>query len=260
MPRSLEIETRRESGGSVYWIQRGFGPHSFLLVGGGRVFAGPYPTLEIAMAALDQVAPRSNPMRKQLRQRYHVTEETMVGEGGQLVEPLSESGELTFAIELLNDAMARGLPAGARHDVAVAVGTLRRLKEQVMHGYHRNPEPSQRGGIHIDIASHSPARISRRIGQLIREGRPDGHGQAAAIAYSEARRRRNPPMVVLGANPAGNVLRAKWAKIEYCRPDDPAGKRVARVHDFPDGFVAHGLADGSVLLRHPKGRRLWTRS
>lgn len=76
-----------------------------------------------------------------------------------------------------------------------------------------------------------------------------------------ARRRQNPPLVLMGVNPPdkAKVIRANWGRIEYCRPDDPEGKNVARVHDFPDGFIAHGLADGTVLLRHPKGRRLWTR-
>ena len=47
---------------------------------------------------------------------------------------------------------------------------------------------------------------SRRIAQLIREGRPDGHGQAGAIAYRETREgkvQRNPPLQgikQLGAN------------------------------------------------------------
>ena len=155
-------------------------------------------------------------------------DEYATGEG--VVTPLSESKELGFVIEILNDALGRDLSGGSRYDVSKAVEILLRLKDQALKGLHRNPEQS--GGIHIDIGSHNPRR-----------------------------RARNPPLVLMGVNPPerGTMLRAKWARIEYCRPDDPEGRGVARVHDFPDGFVARGLADGSVLLRHPKGRRLWTR-
>jgi len=75
-------------------------------------------------------------------------------------------------------------------------------------------------------------------------------------------RRSNPVLAVMGGNPpqaAGDDIVATWANIEYCRPDDPDGKRAVRVHEFPDGFVATPLADGSILLRHPRGLNLWTR-
>ena len=199
--------------GDGLYVKRGLG--GWFVCRGSRELEGPFPTERIAEGRCAWLGGKKpNPRPSRLGQRYHVGEETMLGPGGRLVEPLSESSELTFVIEILRDAMKKGLAGGASRDVSVAVATLQRLKEQVMHGFHRNPR----------------------------------------------RQARNPPMVVLGANPPGSSLRAKWARIEYCRPDDPAGKKVARVHDFPAGFVAHGLADGSVLLRHPKGRRLWTRS
>lgn len=75
-------------------------------------------------------------------------------------------------------------------------------------------------------------------------------------------RRSNPLLAVMGGNPpraAGDDIMATWATIEYRRPDDPDGKRAVRVHEFTDGFVATPLADGSILLRHPRGLNLWTR-
>lgn len=87
--------------------------------------------------------------------------------------------------------------------------------------------------------------------------------QAQAGIHRNAPRRSNSPILaVIGPNPVDKEtkpIRATWGRIEYRRPDDPEGKRVVREHDFPDGFVASPMSDGSVLLRHPKGRRLWTR-
>lgn len=196
---TLETRTRRRSGYSTYWIAPGPMGRGFVLVADGREIAGPYPTLEIAENALNRLAPRQNP---------RITRHTMVGRGGEVVEPVSEGDELTFAIELLQGAFDH---AGTEHDVDMVIRVLRKLRDQVSRGFHRNP------------------------------------------------RRPNPTLAIVGANPPGGKIRANWGRIEYRRPDDPEGKRVVREHEFPDGFVACGLADGSVLLRHPSGRRLWTR-
>ena len=69
---------------------------------------------------------------------------------------------------------------------------------------------------------------------------------------------RNPPLVVLGGNPPPAPIEATWARIEYRRPDDPEGKKIVRDHEFEDGFIAEPRSDGSILLRHPRGARLWT--
>lgn len=74
-------------------------------------------------------------------------------------------------------------------------------------------------------------------------------------------RRSNPTLAIMGANPpaAGEEIKATWAFLSYRRPDDPDGKRIVREHEFPDGFIAVPLEDGSILLKHPRGQNLWTR-
>jgi hypothetical protein len=70
-------------------------------------------------------------------------------------------------------------------------------------------------------------------------------------------RRKNPALMVLGANPrVVDATIATWAKIEYRRPDDPDGKNIIRVHEFKDGFEIGWLTDGSVQLSHPS-HPLW---
>jgi hypothetical protein len=69
--------------------------------------------------------------------------------------------------------------------------------------------------------------------------------------------RQNPALAII--NPPAPPIEATWAKIEYQRPDDPEGKRIVRVHEFKEGFVATPLADGGILLRHPGGQQLWTK-
>jgi hypothetical protein len=65
-------------------------------------------------------------------------------------------------------------------------------------------------------------------------------------------------LAILGGNPPAKPILASWAKIEYTRIDDPEGDNIVREHEFPDGFIAKPLADGSVLLRHPQ-HSLWTK-
>lgn len=107
------------------------------------------------------------------------------------------------------------------------------------------------------VADGMTYRVARAMADSLNRHHLRGNPRSALF-----RRRRNPVLAVMGANPphaAGTPIEASWARIEYQRPDDPEGKKVARVHDFNDGFVATPQADGSILLTHPRGKHLWTR-
>lgn len=67
-----------------------------------------------------------------------IGEHTMTGRGGRLVEPRSESAELDKAITLLADSYGER-EAKAAELIGRAINILQQLREQVSHGFHRNP-------------------------------------------------------------------------------------------------------------------------
>lgn len=103
----------------------------------------------------------------------------------------------------------------------------------------------------LDLALHDLERWRGNPERVYMPLPSDGH--AGSIKH-------NPALAVLGANPRPvTSLKARWAVLKYIRPDDPDdknGEGVIRVHEFPQGFIATGLDDGSVHLWHPR-RRLW---
>lgn len=103
------------------------------------------------------------------------------------------------------------------------------------------------------------ARTNLALRQIERRGNPAFLRGGRHGAFFRVRR-SNPTLAIMGANPpAGDDIEATWAQIEYRRPDDPDGRKVVRVHEFEDGFIATPLKDGGILLRHPRGLNLWTR-
>jgi hypothetical protein len=62
----------------------------------------------------------------------HLGEDLMVGPGGHIRVPRSESATLDGAIQLITNGQYRE-----------AIDLLRRLKNQVKEGYHRNPSESR---------------------------------------------------------------------------------------------------------------------
>lgn len=101
--------------------------------------------------------------------------------------------------------------------------------------------------------------LTDHLEAVLRRGNPRFLRRGSRRAFFRVRR-RNPMLAVMGGNPpAGDDIEATWAQIEYRRPDDPEGKRIVRVHEFTDGFVATPNDDGSITLKHPRGQNLWTR-
>lgn len=171
----------------------------------------------------------------------------------------SESKELARAIDAIKRAarLMDADPNDAQANLEEAVWTLSQLRYNAMRGLHANPRGlsalRSMGGRRFDVVDLDPAE---RLGRRLRlRGRPHLRGRGRR-AFSS--RRRNPTLAVLGAGNPPRTLKASWATIEYQRPDDPDGRNVARVHEFKDGFIAEAMEDGSVLLRHPRGEKLWT--
>jgi len=64
----------------------------------------------------------------------------MLGPGGKIVEPRSESAVIGFVLSLLSEAEKyQHDPKLLRHHLADAKEELQKLQEQVGAGYHRNP-------------------------------------------------------------------------------------------------------------------------
>jgi len=64
----------------------------------------------------------------------------MLGPGGKLIEPRSESGELHYALDVLSSLVREpNLSKSHRLMVQSVIGRLTRLRGQVAAGYHRNP-------------------------------------------------------------------------------------------------------------------------
>lgn len=64
---------------------------------------------------------------------------THLGHGGRLVEPQSESGELSYALSVLGSLYREDIPRSHRQMLASVIARLEALKNQVSAGYHRNP-------------------------------------------------------------------------------------------------------------------------
>jgi hypothetical protein len=148
-----------------------------------------------------------------------VTPESYVGPGGLIFEAPSESATIDRVLLLLSKV--RG--TAGQPDYAHAVSLLQDLRRQVAAGYHRNP---------------ARRTIPGRIAQLVREGFPDGHGQAGAIAYREARARGeipNPKLLSAGEGfQAGRVVGAMSVDVHslaYTHLGDGQDYR----HRFPAG-------------------------
>lgn len=65
--------------------------------------------------------------------------DVMLGPGGQLVKPKSESAEIDRAWERLENMRFNDLSVHNRKMVAEAMAILKSLRIQVSEGYHRNP-------------------------------------------------------------------------------------------------------------------------
>ncbi len=64
----------------------------------------------------------------------------MLGSGGRLVRPASESKELMGVIRKLEQVLAHArLTEDTHHSLDDAITTLKRLGWQASHGFHRNP-------------------------------------------------------------------------------------------------------------------------
>lgn len=87
--------------------------------------------------------------------RLGATSHTMIGAGGRIVEPKSESAVLSEAIQLLHGMSLRdGDPRDAQlFDRALRL--LKGLKGQVSEGYHRNPAG-------LVVFSNPPVGLRRR--------------------------------------------------------------------------------------------------
>jgi hypothetical protein len=84
------------------------------------------------------------------------------------------------------------------------------------------------------MAKRRKADVSRRIEQLVREGYPDGHGQAGAIAYREAR--ENPVRIAFVHLNAGSDRNGNPRRIFVAF--DEAGRIVGTVDEEYRGMAA----------------------
>lgn len=117
--------------------------------------------------------------------------------------------------------------------------------------------------------------VSRDIGELVREGYPDGHGQAGAVAYAKARRRgwdvsrRNPPSrpPAFGASDVGcyidgaggeghavrrmlDLLKEVVAYYRIGNMGDAARNLIAEYEEgIDDEFVGEWLDDATEVLQ-----------
>ncbi len=96
--------------------------------------------------------------------------EMMVGPGGVMKRPLSESDALTKAIRLIHDG-----------DTLGAVELLNRLRRQVSGGYHQNPYTPFRvvGTMGEDV--HSVAYRHAKDGKLYKHDFKRGSAQIIAV-------------------------------------------------------------------------------
>lgn len=94
------------------------------------------------------------------RVRLGDTKHTMIGPGGKIVEPKSESAVLDSAItRLMREAGSASSPS-AHRDLWGVIHDLRALREQVAGGYHRNPRKG---------ASFSAGEVVGKIGDDVHD-------------------------------------------------------------------------------------------
>lgn len=67
-------------------------------------------------------------------------------------------------------------------------------------------------------------------------------------------RKRN-PQLGFGAEPRGELFGQRVRYIEYDHVED--GPKELRFHDFGKHVEMYALPDGSILLTHARGARLW---
>lgn len=113
--------------------------------------------------------------------------DVMLGPGGELRTPLSESGTLARVIEDLR--IIQGDPRvvhTARLNRAIDLLTV--LKEQAAHGYHRNYHRNPL----MQVLSNPPLGLARKYGDLRGPIRVVGEisGEAHAILYRHAEDRK----------------------------------------------------------------------
>lgn len=108
-----------------------------------------------------------------------VLRDTMIGPGGKLVVPESESKALAAAItKLMRVAGEQGVNQWAHREIWSVIHLLKELKEQVAHGYHRNPAQ-------LVVYGNPPLTVSKKYGDLRGPIRLVGaiSGEAHAILY-----------------------------------------------------------------------------
>lgn len=146
---------------------------------------------------------------------------TMLGRGGKLRTPQSESGVIEWCVSQLSNHALPNMVARdsegikySRHVVALVLETLKGLKEQVASGYHRNPA--------ITIFGNPPAgRVMTKDVQAIlyhRGGKDYCHGFGDADITLKTHR--------------------------------DGGVTIGNLHQRT-GVEALAMPDGSVVLRHP---------
>lgn len=184
---------------------------------------------------------------------YALSQLLIQAKEGRHKNPISHRTALKYAKALTAHERA------SLQENPVSRGAREFISEKIRRLAHEGVAEPERIGAAYSMARRAGFKVPRHNVGAISERRLPSLRRGARRAFFPVRR-RNPVLAVMGANPpAGADIEATWAKIEYCRPDDPEGKRVARVHEFPNGFVATPLDDGSILLRHPQGKTLWTR-
>jgi len=74
------------------------------------------------------------------------------------------------------------------------------------------------------------------------------------LAQLATGRHENPLVGILGNPPRGRQLASRVYRIEYRHAQ---GRHHNYQHAFGPGTVAYCLPDGTILLRHTRGKRLW---
>lgn len=80
-----------------------------------------------------------------VRTMPRISKHTMLGRGGELRVPKSESKELHKIYNLIEDVLSENLSSSARRNLLEACKAIEGLREQVSEGYHRNPEKFKAG-------------------------------------------------------------------------------------------------------------------
>lgn len=81
------------------------------------------------------------------RHAIHFSPGMMLGSGGKLVEPKSESKQLRRIYSLIEDVLTDELSLSAKRNLLVACKLVKELEEQVSEGYHKNPDRFRAGNV-----------------------------------------------------------------------------------------------------------------